>query len=174
MNRAELRQIEHVSIRDFLLQHREYLMGRVLDYGCGMPPHAVQPYRNIIEAQITAHGRGEYVPFDRQGYADPGGRFDCVLLTQVIQYIPNPLELLSRLRLRTTYLVLTYPTHWEEVETSDLWRFTKHGMERLLRDAGFETRIHRQRWSLPYDDFKLAGGYGAVAERDGGADHARA
>lgn len=165
LNRRDLIQIEHVSIRDFVTNHREYLMGRVLDFGCGKPETCREPmpYRHIVDSQITLHKRGEYVPYEL-GDPKPIGKFDAVLLTQVIQYISDPLALLTDFLQQTKYLVMTYPTTWDEVERTDLHRFTKAGMERLLKDAGFTVLVHQARWSLPYDDFKLVGGYGVIAE----------
>jgi hypothetical protein len=83
-------------------------------------------------------------------------------MTQVVQYLPQPLSVLTGLRQRTTYLVMTYPTHWEEVEQNDRWRFTKAGMHALATEAGFDVKVNEMRWSLPFDDFNLAGGYGLI------------
>lgn len=156
MTKAEIRRIERSSIRSFLTDHQQYLCGRVLDYGCGIVGKCIkeQPYRDLVS--------GEYVPFD-VGYAEPAGRFDAILCTQVLQYILEPAALLAEFRARTQYLVVTYPTHWEEVEHTDLWRFTKAGMNSLLSRAGFDVLVHVSRWSLPFQDFSLAGGYGVVA-----------
>lgn len=165
MNKREIRDIERTSIRNFVSRQDVYLWGRVLDFGCGKPDTCVQPqpYRGIVNSIHQRNGTGTYVPYDL-GFDFPDGVFDTVLMTQVMQYVPDPPALLQRLRRITKYLVMTYPTHWEEVERSDRWRFTKLGMEDLLRAAGFTVLIHEARWSLPFDDFRLIGGYGVVAE----------
>lgn len=164
MNKKAIRVIERNSIRVFLQRNKQYLTGRVLDYGCGIPGKCIQPqpYKDLIT--------GDYVPYDR-GYPEPTGHFDAVLLTQVIQFIPDLLRFLSDVAVSSKYLVATYPTHWEEIERDDLWRLTKCGMEALLIKAGFKVLIHERRWSLPYEDFELAGGYAVVAESNRCADN---
>jgi methyltransferase family protein len=165
MNRKEIRDLERSSIRAFVKTNDVYLMGRVLDFGAGKPGtcHEPQPYRRLV--------RGHYEAYDK-GDKEPRGVFDAILCTQVLQSIPNPLATLTWMAERTTWLVLTYPTHWEELDRAELYRFTKAGMEYLLKTAGFEVRIHERRWQLPYDDFELAGGYGVVAESHRRLDHA--
>lgn len=164
MNRQDIRALERTSIREFVAKHDVYLTGRVLDFGCGTPSTCVQPqpYRSIVEAVHARMGAGVYVPHEK-GEPFPAGHFDCVLMTQVLQYIENPGRLLFDLRGVADHLVMTYPTHWEEVEQHDLWRFTKCGVGKMLRDAGWEVEIHVERWALPFDGFKLVGGYGVVA-----------
>jgi hypothetical protein len=154
-----LRGIEHASIRAFVQKAADlgYLSGRVLDYGCGK-----QPYRDIVEA-----AGGHYI-----GYDDPklpasvADRYigdwsetenlDGVLCTQVLQYIPFEIDTDTGLRGTLDdfnwwlekahgHLILTYPTNWPEVEPEDLHRFTKAGMERLLKEAGFEIVLHEER-----------------------------
>lgn len=161
----EIRKVERQSIRAFLFEHREYLIGRVLDFGCGLAHTCVepQPYRNIIESQIALFGRGEYVPFDI-GYPLPLGDFDTVLMTQVLHLTPDPQAILNSFKGRTKFLVITYPTLWQEIQAEDYWRFTKRGMEAMLRLAGFQPVIHKVRWTLPQKDFHLSGGYGVIAE----------
>lgn len=166
MNKREIRDVERTSIRDFVLKNDIYLAGRVLDFGCGTPSTCVkpQPYRGIVEAVHARMGAGEYVPYEK-GEPLPDEHFDCVLMTQVLQYVKEPWGVLVTLRDISDHLVMTYPTHWEEVESQDLRRFTKCGMEALLDSAGWTIEVHQARWSLPFDDFKLVGGYGVVARR---------
>lgn len=164
MNRTDIRDVERASIREFVQKNDIYLCGRVLDFGCGTQGTCVQPqpYRHIVEAIHARMCAGAYIPYEK-GESFPAGRFDCVLMTQVLQYIENPARLLFDLREVSDHLVMTYPTHWEEVEKHDLWRFTKHGVIKMLQDAGWTIETHHERWSLPFDGFKLVGGYGVVA-----------
>lgn len=172
-----LRGIEHQSIREFVqwAADQNYLSGAVLDYGCGK-----QPYRDIVEAaggsyegfdraNLPANVSAEDVGYDFGEYPDVhfGDTYwwDAVLCTQVLQYVPDPGELLKRFRLHTQTVVMTYPTHWPEVEPQDLHRFTKAGMERLLTEAGFKIVLHERRGiaavSLSGDELAL--GYGVIA-----------
>jgi len=133
-------------------ENREYLKGRVLDFGAGK-----QPYRDLVE--------GEYVPFE------PGGKiespFDAVMSNQVIQYLPNPLAQIRQFRTdflkRGGYLVMTGPTNWEEIEKTDLFRFTVFGIKFLVRQAGFEVLKAKSRARIDADGFDLSLGWGVVA-----------
>ena len=150
-----IRQIERASIRAFMVKHRAYLKGRVMDFGAGE-----QPYRDLVD--------GEYCPFEKGG-RDPGGYFDAVMCNQVVQYLDDPKQLLAwgtRAPLKVGgHLVMTYPTNWAEVETEDLWRFTKAGMERLLREIGFTVVAHELRAAVAVGAFQFPLGYGVIARR---------
>lgn len=157
-----IRQLERESIRVFLEHQRSYLVGSVLDFGAGLPGTCAvpQPYRDLVE--------GDYVPLDvHDNPALITGPFDAVLCTQVMQYIPDPFDLLQQfhrwLKCRGGYLVMTYPTNWTEIEDTDLWRFTRTGMEFLLMTAGFTIVYHEKRAELNLGGFHLALGYGVVA-----------
>jgi Methyltransferase domain len=163
-----LREEESRSIRRFvqLAADDGYLSGRVLDYGCGK-----QPYRDIVEAAGAQYDGFDLVRFGgnlsganitppwKEGY-------QAVLCNQVVQYVLNPPRFARALYVRLTaggYLVMTYPTNWPEVESDDLHRFTKAGMERLLAEAGFEIVRHDWRHGFNYDGISFAAGYGVVA-----------
>jgi len=68
--------------------------------------------------------------------------FDAVLLTQVLEHVPEPtrvlVELFRVLRPRG-FLFLTAPLAWELHELPfDFYRYTANGLEYLARGAGFE------------------------------------
>lgn len=174
---GSLRALEHQSIRDFVQRAADegYLSGHVVDVGCGK-----QPYRDIVEA-----AGGQYKPFDRVYFGgnvsgeDVGdllvNGYDAILCTQVIQYLHHPNDEIWRFRnmlLKSSreakaqgHLVLTWATNWAEVETSDLHRFTKAGMERLLTRAGFTiVRLEpREIIAVTLDGENLYAGYGVIA-----------
>lgn len=174
VNDTSVRKVERASIREFVTTCQPYLSGRVLDYGCGL-----QPYRDIVEAV-----GGEYEGFDRDSFPGSVGvnigfdgepmplvlreseTFHSILCNQIVQYVPDPGELLTRFRgalAEGGHLILTYPTTWAEVETDDLARFTRAGMERLLRRAGFTIVRHEQRAVIDLGGFRLPLGYGVLA-----------
>ena len=147
---VNLRELERESIRAFVEKAGTlgYLSGRVLDYGCGK-----QPYRNLVESFGASYDGYDLVRFggnlSGRNITPPWKEgYQAVLCTQVIQYVRSPEEFARALRARLVdegHLVMTYPTNWPEVETDDLRRFTKAGMERLLTWAGFEIVLHEPR-----------------------------
>ncbi len=164
VDRDTIRQLERNSIRTFVEHQQSYLTGSVLDFGAGLQWTCAnpQPYRDLVS--------GDYHASDVD--TDPwklDKAYDAILCTQVLQYIPEPDRLIVRFREwlmdRRGYLVMTYPTNWAEVETNDYWRFTKAGMERLLRAARFTVVLHEQRAEIMVGGgFRLALGYGVVAQ----------
>ncbi len=155
-----VRDLERWSIRTFVEKHNDKLVGRTLDYGCGR-----QPYRDLVG--------GTYVAYDKNpeyGCTEPPwkhGLFDAILCTQVIEYITDPLLLLMKFNniLRPGgFLVMTYPTNWDEVEGDDLFRFTRNGMELVLGRASFKVLAHEKRADVyTQDGFRFPLGYGVVA-----------
>lgn len=169
-----IREAERRSIRTFLEANAALLAGRVLDYGCGR-----QPYRDVVEA-----AGGDYYGFDRAaflastvsedvGFVPFGGeRWDAIVCTQVIQYVPYPSDLLERFEGAlggdadpVGALLLTYPTTWPVVEDADLWRFTPAGIETLLDRAHFDVVSHSVRHTLDFRGFVLPVGGAVVARR---------
>ena len=156
-----IRELERKSIRDFVGRNRQYLTGRVLDFGAGKlgTCREPQPYRDLVS--------GEYWPYDL-GDDVPTGKFDAVLCTQVVQYVPDVPRLISSFWSYLKdggYLVMTYPTNWDEVEASDLHRFTKSGMERMISDMYLTIVSHERRAEIDLGGFKFPLGYGVVARR---------
>ena len=121
--------------------------GRLLDYGCGG-----QPYRALFEPAVDA-----YVAADVANYCEgkvdvllapneraplPDASFDTILATQTLEHVPDPAFYLSecaRLLRAGGSLILTAPMQWRHHEVPyDYFRFTRFGIERLLKDYGFE------------------------------------
>lgn len=144
-----LHLVYHYLMAD-LREQLATLEGRVIDVGCGL-----QPYRHLLGPRVT-----EYVGVDRRGPFSapdvegdalrlplPDASFDAGLSTQVLEHVTDPLaalrELARVLRPGAT-LVLTCPGTWPHHEIPhDYFRFTRFGLEHLLREAGFAPRIVR-------------------------------
>jgi len=143
-----------------MLEQHEFLRGRVIDFGAGK-----QPYKDLVD--------GEYFPIDRSYIDGPSlgsilaaGPVDAIMCNQVLQYVERPGQMLAQFRawLRPGgHLVMTYPTNWDEVEASDLWRFTRAGMETLLADARLHLVHHERRAAVELNGFCFPLGYGVVA-----------
>ncbi len=120
---------------------------RTLDVGAGDAP-----YRELFThvEYVTAdweHSLHEDLPaMDIQAPADDlpldDESFHAVLLTQVLEHVPDPPRVLSELRrvLRPGgRLYLSAPLVWELHELPfDFYRYTSVGLEHLLHAAGFE------------------------------------
>lgn len=159
-NSASIRDLERRSIRTFVKKHREYLKGKVLDFGAGTEStcRKAQPYKELV--------LGEYIPYEPGDFELAASQYDAILCTQVLQYVPSPMQtihLFKRILNSGGHLVLTYPTCWDEVESNDFWRFTKAGMERTLLNAQFVILHHERRAEIELNGFKFPLGYGVVA-----------
>jgi SAM-dependent methyltransferase len=118
--------------------------GRVLDYGC-----ADLPYRRFFPVDV------DYVPADLPGNPDaalelnpdgtvpvPDAGFEAVLSTQVLEHVADPGLHLSEcfrvLRPGGRLLLSTHGTMVYHPDPVDYWRWTCAGLERVVREAGFE------------------------------------
>jgi len=154
-NQTTIRALDRASIRRFVDSCQDKLTGRVLDFGSGM-----QPYRSLVGGEYLPHEPGDAYP--------AANSLDAVLCTQVLQYVAAPQDVLWAFRewLKPGgHVILTYPTNWDEVEADDLWRFTKAGMEFLLRQARLEVLHHEQRAAINLGGFRFPLGYGVLARR---------
>ncbi len=137
-----------------LLHNREFVRkekqihGRVVDLGCGTAPykkevidlgceyvgvdwsnslHDIQP--DVI-ADLT-----QALPFEK-GYAN------TILSFQVMEHLPTPGKFLQecyRILDQGGSLFLTVPFQWRVHEAPhDYFRYTRYGLEYLLKEAGFE------------------------------------
>ncbi len=120
---------------------------QVLDVGAGDSPYrelfAHLDYKTSDWAN-SVHPGARAV--DYVGSADdlpvPDAAFDAVILTQVLEHVPNPADVLAELHriLRPGgRLYMTMPLTWELHELPfDFFRYTAPGLQSLLRGAGFE------------------------------------
>jgi hypothetical protein len=150
-----IRQIERYGILKFMESHEGFLIGRVLDFGAGK-----SPYRNCV--------RGEYVPY-HEGEVLPQGPFDAIMCNQVTQYLTDIRSTFSHfhnlLNRTRGFLVMTFATNWDEVEDTDIVRYTKSGMSQLLLSAGFSIIKMELRSQVRFGSFKFPLGYGVVARK---------
>jgi SAM-dependent methyltransferase len=117
---------------------------RLLDYGC-----AELPYRHFFGVDI------EFVGADLPGNPHAAlelesdgtvpaesGSFDAVMSTQVLEHVADPALYLSEahrvLRPGGRMLLSTHGVFVYHPDPVDLWRWTGEGLQRIVREAGFE------------------------------------
>ena len=136
-----IKRLQKNAIRKYAF----FLKGQVCDVGCG-----TQPYRRYlpcdgyvgVDADLKLHpdvvAQATALPF-----AD--NSFDGVLCTEVIEHLEEPqvcLDQIRRILKKEGYLCLTAPQSWGlHYEPHDFWRFTKYGLELLLKKYDFEVVV---------------------------------
>jgi SAM-dependent methyltransferase len=145
----------YVHLRALSVQLRREISGRwtagdavaVLDVGCGERPY--EPFFADFECRyvgldanpgptVDVVGTGEELPFD-------DAEFDCVLCTQVLQYIQDPhravREMHRVLRPGGVALISTHGISFVDRSGADMWRWTQHGLRALAESAAPWTRL---------------------------------
>lgn len=143
--------ISDYSIRDVLLRHQRYVAGTVLDLGCGSRPYEAffnGRVRRWVGADYPSSGHPRSRPdllADAMRLPLAGESFDTVLCTQVLEHVPEPLDLLReawRVLRPGGHLVLTAPQYNSlHGEPEDFYRYTKYGLEHLAEKAGFTVKL---------------------------------
>lgn len=118
--------------------------GRVLDYGC-----ADLPYRSFFSDDVEFVGAD--IPGNPNATVDLSpngtlpveeGSFDAVLSTQVLEHVVDPGVYLSEcfrvLRPGGRLLLSTHGVFMYHPDPDDYWRWTCAGLQRAVREAGFE------------------------------------
>jgi SAM-dependent methyltransferase len=122
---------------------------RVLDAGAGRAPyrtlfsHAQYETADFLAVKGKKYAQPDYV-CDLASIPVEDGRFDHVLLTQVLEHIPDPATVLAELHRVLKpggTLWLTAPLFYAEHEKPyDFFRYTQFGLRHLLEGAGFTVR----------------------------------
>lgn len=135
---------------------RAYLSGRLLDVGCGD-----MPFRAELEPQLAAYdGLDPFPRSDRVRYVADAqamtpvsdGAYDSVLCLEVLEHVPDPFKAMSeigRVLRPGGHLVLSVP-HLSRLHDlpHDYYRYTRHGIEQLLKAGGLEMVECRVRGGL--------------------------
>lgn len=124
------------------------LKGSVLDFGCGRKPYQNQFVNATsyigVDMQTTGHDHehskvdtyydGKRIPFS-------DNYFDNIFSSEVFEHVDNLDEIikeLNRVLKNEGKILITVPFVWNEHETPyDFRRFSKYGIEDLLKKSGF-------------------------------------
>lgn len=135
---------------------KTYLQGRLLDVGCGD-----MPFRDDLIGQLSAYDGLDFFPRsaavrytadaqDMHMIADAS--YDSVLCLEVLEHVPDPFKAMAEIgRVLTPggTLVLSVP-HLSRLHDlpHDFYRYTRHGVEQLLKAGGLEPIEWRVRGGL--------------------------
>lgn len=123
---------------------RYVFRGSVLEIGCGslgrrgrfqVPEEGVDSWISVDlqnSLRPTVQGDSEYLPFKSE-------QFDCVVCLEVLEYVSSPeatLVELARVLKRGGVLVLACPFLHRADTPTDRWRFTEHGLRRMIDGTG--------------------------------------
>jgi SAM-dependent methyltransferase len=121
----------------------------VLDAGSGRAPyrdlfaHARYETADFVAVEGKTYAEQDYV-CDLAAIPVEDARFDHVLLTQVLEHLPEPATVLGELHRVLKpggTLWLTAPLFYAEHEKPyDFFRYTQFGLRHLLERAGFDVR----------------------------------
>jgi SAM-dependent methyltransferase len=115
----------------------------ILDVGCGEQPYkALLAGRALVGVNLDAENADPDVIADGLRLPFKAGRFPAAVCTQVIEHVTDPgllLREIGRCLRPGGLLLLSGPMYWPlHEEPFDFWRFTRHGMKRILADNGFD------------------------------------
>lgn len=121
--------------------------GRLLDLGCGKAPLYLA-YRDLAAETVcvdwanTAH-KNQYLDQEcdlTQPLPFADGRFDTVILSDVLEHIPTPEALcreIARILAPGGKLLMNVPFYyWLHEEPHDFYRYTRHALQRFVELAG--------------------------------------
>lgn len=129
---------------------------QVLDAGAGEGPYKKHFKNQTYEAADFCQVDKEYGEItyvcDLSDIPVPDNKYDLVLLTQVLEHLPEPhsvLKELNRVLRPGGELWLSTPLYFEEHEKPyDFFRYTQYGLKHLLEAAGY--RVKRLDWLEGY------------------------
>jgi hypothetical protein len=136
--------IDRWYIERFLEDHQDCVCGRTLevleDLYASRFGAAFVDVVDIDPANPVATIRGDLC---RSGTL-PGSAFDAIVLTQTLQFLPDPrqalVNLVAALKPGATMLV-TVPALSRVSDETDRWRWTPHGLEELTSGLGCVTSV---------------------------------
>lgn len=130
----------------------KYIKGDLVDIGCGKKQKEYLPYVNkytgvdypttaeVIkplngDLEIDVFASADDLPF-------PDASFDTALSYQVLEHLQNPLAAVKeayRILKKDGHYIVTVPfIHRIHYQPYDYFRYTRYGLEFLLKSAGFE------------------------------------
>lgn len=118
---------------------------KVLDYGCGNKPYKelfTGVCNNYFGADLQGNNFAEIIINTDGTLPTENQTFDCVLSSQVLEHVENPLLYLAeayRVLKEDGLIILSTHGYWQyHPDPNDFWRWTSAGLKKILVDAGFK------------------------------------
>jgi SAM-dependent methyltransferase len=125
---------------------KKYIHGNLIDLGCGDMPYRVE----LLPLVQEYHGLDFFPRSDDITYIGdiqnmtgvPSGMYDSAICLEVLEHVPDPLSAAKEtFRILTPggYFILTVP-HLSRLHDlpHDYYRYTRYGLEYILKSSGFE------------------------------------
>jgi len=141
-------------------QLKKYAMGKLLDLGCGKVP-LFQAYKDLVRENIcvdwenTLH-KNEYIDFEcdlTQTLPFPDKEFDTIILSDVLEHIPNPENLwreMARILNPGGHIFVNTPFYYFiHEEPHDYYRYTEFALRRFVQLAGLKLIYLRPMGGIP-------------------------
>ena len=128
-------------------QLKKYASGKLLDLGCGKVP-LYEAYRNLIQENICVDWgnslhKNEYIDVEwdlTRKLPFPDEEFDTVILSDVLEHIPNPQNLwneMARVLAKGGHIFVNTPFYYfVHEEPHDYYRYTRFALERYVQSVG--------------------------------------
>jgi SAM-dependent methyltransferase len=143
------RPVDRVYIEDFLRVNAHDVRGVVLEVQDSAYTFAFGKHR-VLRSEVldvtTSNDAATIVADLSVAGALPRSSFDCVILTQTLQYVEEPRQAIKNIVESLTVggvALITVPVSGHRIipGLGDRWRFTPQGLDTLLRQAVPETEI---------------------------------
>jgi SAM-dependent methyltransferase len=126
---------------------REHAKGKLLDLGCGKVPLFLAYKDHVtdnvcVDWEHTLH-KNDYVDFEcdlTKSLPFEDGEFDTVLLSDVLEHIPQPEHLwaeIARILAQNGKLIMNVPFYyWIHEQPHDYYRYTEFALRRFVEGSG--------------------------------------
>ncbi|NET30422.1 MAG: class I SAM-dependent methyltransferase [Cyanothece sp. SIO1E1] len=141
----------------YLPQHAS---GKLIDLGCGKVPF-YELYKDYVEDIIcldwgNSHHKNLYTDIEadltKQLPLD-AACCNTILLSDVLEHLPDPLKFwheMNRILVAEGKVILNVPFYyWLHEVPYDYYRYTRHGLERMATNAGFEVLVCEEVEGVP-------------------------
>jgi len=150
-----------------------YLSGNCIDVGAG-----TAPYQEIISTKVDKYIVADYTDTRASMFALASSEFveadvlnlpfenesaDSVIFTQVLEHVSDPnlaLDQITRVLKTDGILVISVPFIYQaHAQPHDYWRFSQHGIKKLLHDRNYEIKLFHFQGYLGTTLFSILNGF---------------